>query len=61
LDYDCRCGELTKMSGKNVLLLGLGMQGQAALHDLVHQAEAYHVTVVDSRPDKEAYLTRYPS
>jgi len=49
------------MAPKKVLLLGLGMQGKAALHDLVHHSDAYHVTVVDSRPDLEAYLARYPS
>jgi lysine 6-dehydrogenase len=49
------------MSRKNVLLLGLGMQGKAALYDLVQQGEAYRVTVVDSRPDLEANLARYPA
>ncbi len=49
------------MSRKNVLLLGLGRQGKAALYDLVQQCEAYDVTVVDSRPDLEATLTHYPS
>ena len=40
------------MAPRNILLLGLGMQGKAALHDLVHQSDAYHITVVDSRPDR---------
>lgn len=49
------------MSPKNILLLGLGMQGQAALYDLVQQSEGFHVTVVDSRPDMGGRLARYPS
>jgi saccharopine dehydrogenase-like NADP-dependent oxidoreductase len=49
------------MSKKNVLLLGLGMQGKAALYDLVHRGNDYLVAVVDSRPDLESYLARYPS
>ncbi len=44
-----------------MLLLGLGRQGQAALYDLVQRSDDYHVTVVDSRPDLEAQLARYPS
>lgn len=59
--YYTHSGGMTKMSEKNVLLLGLGMQGKAALYDLVNHSDAYHITVVDSRPDLEAYLTRYPS
>ena len=49
------------MPAKKVLLLGLGMQGKAALYDLVHHSDVSHITVVDNRPDLEACLTRYPS
>ncbi len=49
------------MSNKNVLLLGLGRQGKAALYDLVYRGDDYHVTVVDSRPDMEDHLARFPS
>jgi lysine 6-dehydrogenase len=61
LDYYYHSGELTKMSKKKILLLGLGMQGKAALYDLTHQSEAYYITVVDNRPDMGAHLARYPS
>ncbi|HUI57005.1 MAG TPA: saccharopine dehydrogenase family protein [Bryobacteraceae bacterium] len=46
---------------KNVLLLGLGMQGQAALYDLVNSVEIAHVVVADNRPDLAVLLSRYPS
>ena len=49
------------MPAKKVLLLGLGMQGKAALYDLVHHSDVSHITVVDNRPDLDASLTRYPS
>jgi len=49
------------MPKKNVLLLGLGWQGKAALYDLVNHSAASHITVVDNRPDLESYLSRYPS
>ena len=49
------------MPRKNVLLLGLGRQGKAALYDLVHRGDDYLVTAVDSRPDLEAELARYPA
>jgi saccharopine dehydrogenase-like NADP-dependent oxidoreductase len=49
------------MSKKNILLLGLGRQGKAALYDLVNHSDATHITVVDNRADLEAYLARYPS
>ena len=46
--------------GKRVLLVGLGMQGQAALYDLVNFSDV-SIVVVDSRPDLTAMLNRYPS
>ena len=45
---------------RNVLLLGLGAQGRAALHDLVTGDEETHVIVADSDPSLETYLERYP-
>lgn len=44
----------------NVLLLGLGAQGRAALHDLVTGDDETHVVVADSDPSLEAHLQRYP-
>lgn len=46
---------------KKVLLLGLGMQGKAALHDLASCEDISHIVVVDCRPDMQAELARYPS
>ena len=43
-----------------VLLLGLGAQGRAALHDLVTGDDETHVAVVDTDPSLERYLERYP-
>ena len=45
---------------RHVLLLGLGAQGKAALHDLVSGDDTTHVAVADSDPRLEAYLQRYP-
>jgi saccharopine dehydrogenase-like NADP-dependent oxidoreductase len=45
---------------RHVLLLGLGAQGKAALHDLVSGDEAMHVVVADNDPGLEGYLQRYP-
>jgi lysine 6-dehydrogenase len=44
----------------DVLLLGLGAQGKAALHDLVSGDDATHIVVADSDPRLEEYLRRYP-
>jgi saccharopine dehydrogenase-like NADP-dependent oxidoreductase len=46
---------------KRVLLLGLGMQGKAALYDLANCSEVSRIVVVDSRPDLLGSLGRYPS
>lgn len=46
---------------KRVLLMGFGMQGQAALYDLAPRPEFSHIVVADTRPDLESLLTRYPS
>ena len=46
---------------KNVLLVGLGMQGQAALYDLVNCGLFTRVVVADSRPDLAARIGRYPA
>ena len=45
---------------KKVLLVGLGMQGSAALYDLVHSTDV-SVVVADNRPDLDGCLSRYPS
>jgi len=47
--------------GKRVLLLGLGMQGKAALYDLASCPGVSRIVVVDSRPDLSVSLGRYPS
>lgn len=44
----------------NVLLLGLGAQGRAALHDLLTGDDETHVTVADTDPSLDTYLERYP-
>ncbi len=49
------------MAGKTVLLLGLGMQGTAALHDLVQYDGIGAIQVVDSRRDLPQILARYPA
>jgi lysine 6-dehydrogenase len=46
--------------GRTVLLVGYGMQGKAALHDLLHHAGVARVIVADNRPDLAADLSRYP-
>lgn len=45
---------------KRLLLLGLGMQGQAALHDLAGRAEFSKIVVADNRPDLDGLASRYP-
>jgi saccharopine dehydrogenase-like NADP-dependent oxidoreductase len=45
---------------RNVLMLGLGTQGKAALHDLVTGDDETHVIVVDTDPSLDLYLERYP-
>lgn len=45
----------------NILLLGLGMQGKAALYDLAKSDVVNSITVVDSRPELEKELEGYDS
>jgi lysine 6-dehydrogenase len=45
---------------RRVLLLGCGMQGRAALHDLVHHTDISRIIVADDRPDLAADLSGYP-
>lgn len=52
-------GSRTPMNHR-ALLVGLGMQGKAALHDLVACGLFEQVTVVDNRPGAEIFLGRYP-
>jgi len=49
------------VANKTVLLLGLGMQGTAALHDLVQYEDIDWIQVVDNRHDLKDFLTRYPA
>jgi len=49
------------MSKGSIVLLGLGMQGKAALYDLVNNSNASQIIVADNRPDFESYISRYPS
>ncbi len=46
---------------KKVLLLGLGMQGKAALHDLVINDGGVVVTVADNNPHMDSILKAYPA
>ena len=43
------------MKGKKVLQLGLGMQGKAALYDIVKSDSVSEVIVADSSPDLSRY------
>ena len=47
--------------GKRILLLGLGMQGKAVLHDLVKSTDISRIVVVDNRTDLTDRLRRYPT
>lgn len=47
--------------GKRILLVGLGMQGTAALYDLLMCDAVSSIVVADSRPDLQTYLQRYAS
>jgi saccharopine dehydrogenase-like NADP-dependent oxidoreductase len=44
---------------KRVFVIGLGMQGQAALHDMARRPEFSQILVADSRDDVEAIMGRY--
>jgi len=46
--------------GKRVLLLGLGMQGKAVLHDLVNCDYLSQIFVVDVHPELPGCLSQYP-
>jgi saccharopine dehydrogenase-like NADP-dependent oxidoreductase len=48
------------MEANRIVLLGYGMQGQAALYDLVRQDKVSQVVVADSRPDLTELLQTYP-
>lgn len=49
------------MSNIKVVLLGLGMQGKAVLHDLMENSDINHVVVVDNHPELKNYLSRFPA
>jgi saccharopine dehydrogenase-like NADP-dependent oxidoreductase len=46
---------------KRVLVIGLGMQGQAALHDMARRPEFSRIVVADSRDDVDAIVGQYPA
>jgi lysine 6-dehydrogenase len=46
---------------KRLLLIGLGMQGQAALYHLAGCEEFARIMVADSRPDLSALVAGYPA
>ena len=48
------------MAGKKVVILGYGMQGQAALYDLVSRSDVSEIIVADNKPDLEVMLEKYP-
>jgi len=52
-------GKDTAVDKKKVLLLGLGMQGTAALHDLLSFPDIDEIRVVDRRPDLAARLSLF--
>jgi lysine 6-dehydrogenase len=47
--------------GKRILLLGLGMQGKAVLHDLANRTDISRIVVVDNRADLTDHLRHYPT
>ena len=49
------------MAHTTVLMLGLGRQGTAALHDLVRCQEVDRILVADSRPDLASALATHPA
>jgi saccharopine dehydrogenase-like NADP-dependent oxidoreductase len=44
-----------------VVLLGLGMQGKAALYDLVNNSDAAEILVADNNPQMDDILKAYPA
>ncbi|RME38596.1 MAG: saccharopine dehydrogenase [Deltaproteobacteria bacterium] len=44
-----------------VVLLGFGMQGKAALYDLVHNSPAREIIVADNHPDLVSMIRSYPA
>ena len=44
-----------------VVLLGLGMQGKAALHDLVNNSAAAEIIVADNNPQMDSLLKDFPA
>jgi len=50
-----------KCKKKTAVILGLGMQGKAALYDLIHNTDVSKIIAADSRPDLNDCLNGYPS
>lgn len=59
LDTVCAAGQIAPMT-RRVLLLGHGMQGRAALHDLVRADDTTAVMVADADPTLESQIAHYP-
>jgi saccharopine dehydrogenase-like NADP-dependent oxidoreductase len=51
----------TPTDARRVLLLGLGAQGRAVLHDLVASDDTTRVTVADASDAAAAYAARFPA
>ncbi|NIM11371.1 MAG: hypothetical protein GTO45_05190 [Candidatus Aminicenantes bacterium] len=49
------------MNKRKVVILGLGMQGKAALHDIVYNSDASPIIVIDNSSEPGSYITRFPS
>lgn len=49
------------MNKSKVVILGLGMQGKAALHDIVYNSDASPIIVIDNSSEPGSYITRFPS
>ena len=47
------------MSDRKIVILGLGMQGRAALYDVFHNTDAGHILVADNRPDVDDVVDEY--
>jgi len=49
------------MVKNKVVLLGLGMQGKAALYDIFHNCDTSSITVADINPELQKNLSQYPA
>ncbi|MBN2011106.1 saccharopine dehydrogenase NADP-binding domain-containing protein [candidate division KSB1 bacterium] len=49
------------MSKDKIVVLGLGMQGKAALYDIFQNCDAATISVADNFPELQKHLNQYPS